>query len=535
MKYTYILLFVFFACKNVSKEEVKELEIISDEIAESVIPIVEVTNEKENEQQLDPDEYFVSFDDDTPFDVIYLSFHDSEADTYEKAKLDVGNYYLGSDTSSVKFRFSVNEDNLITGIYHDDDYRYEEGEYDYEGEEEESREVKYQQIEIVDSKAISEIVKSSDSKYVTTYNHVEKSALDRKYNDKGELLQEYMYEYDDDHDELYVEKFKEYNLNDGSYSIKDNSQGAKSNFSKEGKLITVEHFSDYYVDVYDTEGNVVEKKYDAEKYALDQSFKPPLFIFKLITNNTERVIAFKKNMQYALVNNDKVRVLFKTNNDAMINGEIQFLGYYNKPFIIKAKDSQIRSYIYKDKGNIWKGLYYEKDSSFVSTIFYDSNSKKDTLSKYVTKIFFTDQKAGKKIITKYLKKGGYVIENQVANTLEKFNANNIMYASKSLTGDNKSNHTYDDEGKMRTSSYVKDAIKYNDIYEKGVLVKRSYTTVDGEFIEYFKKGELYRREQAYFNDDGVLYLKLFNAKGKLKKDVEMPVVDNKPAPQLIKL
>jgi len=101
MKYIYIFSLILFSSKSVATVLQKE-------------------------QQLDPKKYFVSFDRYMPFENISIIIYDNETDEYEEIQLDPGDYFLGSSSSPIKFKFSVDHNHKITGTYYDEDFWYDE-------------------------------------------------------------------------------------------------------------------------------------------------------------------------------------------------------------------------------------------------------------------------------------------------------------------------------------------------------------------------------------------------------------------------
>lgn len=489
--------------------------------------------------QLTPEKYFLSFYEDAPFEKIYIYTYDHESGDHEKISLEKGRYFLGNEKSTIKFKFSVNDTQLITGVYRDFDYEYEEYEY---YEDEINRENKYQEIKIVDSKVISSTIKSVSFKFVTIYDHTDKTAVAKKYDSEGEVTDIYYY-YDDDHSEgfLSLEKHLKYN-DDRTYIVRNISDNTINNYSNNDQLLTIEHVDDNYLDIYNEKGNIVRKEYLEGTYFIGNSIKEPksytYSILKKRKNNSYEYdeVQLIPNITYNIVTKLKgpIDTTFKTDEQGLINGPISFYeNDDNEELIIHSKNSFPIKLTYKNisKKVFGTGYYEAIDSSFTTDVSYEL----DSIYRRKNKEYYIAGKDDKKISTKYYKKGGYTIENPFDNTFKKYNDNDILLLSKSLDDSTKDKQEYNDKGQLLTSIYTKNNTLYNETYNNGELSKRDYTNSDGDITEYYINGKLYRKNITYFNDDGILYLKVYNQKNKLKKNVEMPVVDGKPAPELIKL
>jgi len=268
-----------------------------------------------------------------------------------------------------------------------------------------------------------------------------------------------------------------------------------------------------------TKGKIVEIQFDASQYKLDQSFHKAPFTYsiKREKDGYEEEITLRNKIKYSIIKDSLAIVSFITDKNALIQNEIKVLRTKDVFTTITVENSQPRYFDYKDtQGQAITGRYNKKDSTFVIT----SEIQNDTIARVEQKMYLTKNKENKSIYTAYLKNGRYIVANEIENSIKEYNEDHILESSKSIDGENKNDSTYDQEGKMSTSSYVNNGIRYNDVYEEGKLSQRSYTTIDGDYIEYFKQGKLHKVEQTYYNDDGILYLKEYDDKWKVKKDTK---------------
>lgn len=443
-------------------------------------------------------------------------------------RLPKGKYFIGSEESGIEFQFSINSDHKITGNYHyTSTGSYQKEDRRYKGE----YEIKLLHFKIQDSKIISEHLQFEDSNSLYTYNHIDNTAIEKSFtlDNKLKSTTNYSIEFSE-YEGVYLKRIATtyYNSNGTIEKIKDYVNNKTAFYNDAGAIQNVEEHIDNKINVYNNTG-VLTKQIDNESeitYLLDNDQTPTHAILNdryiLLTptadtliwtvvhkDNSEKSLPLKKNITYTINYNENKFAKFQTNSKGLIEGTIIEKNNNEIETISEVSNSVIKTWKKYRKNKLIVDSYYNaKDSVFFAKYYI----QKDSVIKKHTTIFLDKKNKYKKITKVFYKSGNYKIIDEIKNK----------------------EYLYDTRGN-KTSIYTENNITYNKIYKKDKLYKRTYTNAEGSVTEYFKKEKMYRKEIAYTNSNGVLFLKLYNGKNQLVKNVKMPLKNNKPNPKKIKL
>ncbi len=472
------------------------------QIAESVPQTIDIALDV---KKFDPTEYTLAYNHENSLEPVFL-FNEKEDDY---VTLPEGNYFIGSEITGIEFNFSVNDAQKITGSYRYEsikDYGFVEGDtYDAEYG------IKRRRLQIEDSKIISEYLVFDDSYSFYNYNHVNKTAIEKTYNSNHILKSITNYSIEDDkYEGAYLKQIvsTHYNNQGKIDKVIDKANNKTSTYNDKGSLVKQVDHVNQVTYIYDDTQKAVEAIID-DKYV---SFEPTDETMKwqiLDKESFKKHLSLKPNMSYTLNNDENIRIKFKTNQNSLIDGDI-----------IRTKNGKVVSLVTVSKSVLKTCKVYDNDQLIFDTYYNAQDSicytksyvKKDSIIETHVTTFVRKKNRFKKITKTFYASGRYEVVDDILD--------------KTFLYDTNSN---------KISSYIKDNITYTEIFKNEKLFKRTYVNTEGDISEYYENGVLYRKEIAYFNQNGILFLKLYNGENILVKDVEMPVKDDKPVPSKVKL
>ena len=479
-------------------------------------------------KSFNPNEYQLSYNLENSLYPVSIYRKNENEEIIEEVILEEGQYFIGSEVSGIEFKFSVNAENKITGSYRSalsvqeiyEEY-VNENQYD----------VKQTRLQIVNSKITSEYTKYEDHYSLLKYNYTDKTAKKESFtlDDKLKSVSNYLIE-DDEYEGMYLNSLTttHYYETGNIEKNEDYSNNKTSFYDNTGKLVKQIDGNSNETNFYNDTGALVKQIDNTNKVTyiyndnqiLVEAIVDGTYVFYEPTDETmrwhikdkndfDKHLFLKPNVSYRLNYNEDVYVKFETNENALIEGEIVKKNKGEIMSISSVSNSVLKTWKqYKNNKLVFDAKYNAKDSIF----FLKSFTKKDSIIERHVTTFVYKKDRYKKITKNFYKSGRYKIIDELQDKTFLYDAN----------GD-------------KISTYTKENITYTEIYKEEKLYRRTYANTEGDITEYFKKGKLYRKEVAYFNEEGILFLKLYNGKNELVKDVEMPVKNNKPVPSKVKL
>jgi len=462
-------------------------------------------------KSFNPNEYKLSYSlENSLYPVSIYRKNENDEET-EEVVLEEGQYFLGSEISGIEFKFSVNTENKITGSYRSAlsaQEIYEEHVNDNQYD------IKQTRLQIVNSKITSEYTKYEDYYSLIKYNYTDKTAKKESFTFENKLknVSNYIIE-DDEYEGLYLARLAANHYYDtgGVEKNEDYSNNKISFYNKTGKLIKQIDENSNETNFYDNTGKLI-KQIDGnnkvtyiynDNQILVEAIVGDNYVSYEPTDETmrwnivdkkdfETHLILKPNVLYTLNYSEDINVTFKTNQNALIEGEIIKKNNGEILSISSVSNSVLKTWKqYKNNKLVFDANYNAKDSVF----FLKSFTKKDSIIERHVTTFVYRKDRYKKITKNFYKSGRYKVIDELQNKTFLYNAN----------GD-------------KISTYTKDNITYEEIYKEEKLYRRTYANTEGDITEYFKKDKLYRKEVAYFNEGGILFLKLYNGKNELVKD-----------------
>ncbi|WP_067150584.1 hypothetical protein [Pseudotamlana agarivorans] len=321
-----------------------------------------------------------------------------------------GEYFMGSESSGIEMMFSVDEENKITGSYRYETVDvYDESEYSYENESG----VKFTRLQIENSKVISVYLIYEDNYTFLEYNYLEGKAKKETFtlNNKLKNTSNYLIvneEYNGD----YLTPLTTNYYNDKGVIVKSEDHvNDKTRFYDEtGALLKQTKNGSGITYVYNENQEPVEIVVN-DNYCSFPPYDETMKWHILDKDNLENHLPLQPNMEYNLYYEEDINVNFKTNQNALIEGEIIRKNKGELEEFVEVVNSVVKTWKrYKDNKLIFEGTYHDKDSVFKSK----SYEKNDSLVETHMSTFLHKKNRFKKVTKTFYKSGRYDVVDEIS-------------------------------------------------------------------------------------------------------------------------